>query len=104
MSIAVGTQTVVIPNAGTKSTVVDLTNIRVGGFALPAAFTGTAMTFEVSHDGFAFQELSLPGGSLTVAQGKSYPLPDEIAAWPYCRFVSGSTEAGDRAIVVTGKR
>lgn len=104
--------TVTIAAAGTKSASIDLRDCRNFGFALPATFTGTAITFEVSHNNVTFQALNDDSGavSMTVAQGKSYtaPRPDSTSggpgAWPYVKLVSGSTEGTERSIVVVRER
>lgn len=100
-------QTVTIANAGTKSTSIDLVDAITAGIVLPAAFTGTTITFETSHDDVTFQALTDKYGNavtMTVAQGKSYTLPDEVAPWPFVKLVSGSAEGGDRTIRVVNKR
>lgn len=104
--------TATIAAAGTVSTAIDLRGARGFGFALPATFTGTAITFQVSHDNVTFQALNDDSGavSMTVAQGKSYtaPRPDSTSggpgAWPYVKLVSGSTEGAERSIVVVREK
>jgi hypothetical protein len=79
---------------------------RDTGVVVPAAFTGTALTFEVSADGVTFQPLHGTDGnavSLTVAQGRSYPLPSAVLPWPHFKMKSGSVEAGARTLVVVIK-
>lgn len=79
---------------------------RDTGIVVPAAFTGTALTFEVSADGVTYQPLYGTDGnavSLTVAQGRSYPLPDAVLPWPYFKVKSGSAEAAARTLVVVFK-
>jgi hypothetical protein len=76
------------------------------GIVVPAAFTGTALTFEVSANGTTYQPLYGTDGnavSLTVAQGRSYPLPAAVSFWPYFKVKSGSAEAGARTLVVVIK-
>jgi hypothetical protein len=100
--------TATIANAGTVSNAVDFSYSDGGGFALPAAFTGAAMTFNVCNTRTGtFQQLMNAAGSaavsVTVAAGKSYPLPVELEAWPYFQFVSGTAEGGARTIIVVRK-
>lgn len=96
-----------IANAGTVSSQVDQTTNAVGGFSIPAAFTGTAVTFQVSEaDGGTFQALYDETGtavSVPVAAGRSYSAPAALAAWPYFKIVSGSAEAAARTLAVVGK-
>lgn len=100
--------TVTIANTETTSTAVDARSAALFGVALPAAFTGTSLTFTVcsTEDG-TYQTLEDSTGnavSLTVEQGKSYTLPNELAPWPWFKIVSGSAEGGSRSLIVTRKR
>lgn len=74
------------------------------GLVLPATFTGTALTFQVSLDNGTYQALYKEDGSavsMTVAQGRSYQLPIELACWPWFKIVSGSTEGSERTLNLT---
>lgn len=76
------------------------------GVVIPSAFTGTALTFEVSANNSVYQPLYGTDGnavSLTVAQGRSYPLPSAVLPWPYFKIKSGSAEAAQRTLVVVFK-
>ena len=99
------TQTGTIANGGTVSTPVTSAGFTSFGVQLPATFTGTALTFQVSADGATYQALQNSSGAIsqTVAQGKSYALTADLAAWPYFKLVSGSTEGGARSLVVVMK-
>jgi len=102
-----GVTTAIIASGQTKSNGVDFVDAAFGGLVLPASFTGTTLTFEVSADNTTYQALTDRYGaaiSMTVAQGKSYPLPSELAGWPWFKIVSGSTEAVDRTITIVRKR
>lgn len=94
--------TATIAASGTKSGAVGFGSFSRGIFILPAAFTGTAMTFEVSTDGTNFFALNNDTGaiSLTVAQGKGYALPAALAGASWFKFVSGSTEGSARTILL----
>lgn len=94
--------TATIANGQTTSDAVNVGVAEYIGFILPAAFTGTGMTFQVSHNGVDFTLHS--EASMTVAQGRAYRLPANVAVFPWIRFVSGSAEGGARSIVVTRKR
>ncbi len=98
-----GNTSATITSSGTKSTAIDLTNATLAGYILPAAFTGTGMTFEVC-DTATGTFTPHAAASVTVAQGKAYAFPAEVMAFPWVKLVSGSTEAAARAIVIVRKR
>jgi len=100
------TTTATIAASGTKTDAIEIKASVAFGVALPATFTGTALTFEVSTDNVTYQALHNTSGavSLTVAQGKSYALPAELTAWPWFKIVSGSTEGSARSLVIVRKR
>lgn len=90
------------------STAIDSRRGVAYGLQMPAAFTGTTITFQVSIDGSTFQALYDATGatqvSMAVAASRSYDLPAELTAWAMFKIVSGSAEAADRALLVVGKR
>jgi hypothetical protein len=99
------TVTVTIPNGGTTSTLVNATAFSQFSLFLPAAFTGTALTFQVSPDGQAgWVGLRALDGTaktaLAVAAGQAYPCPDELRYFPYFRVVSGTAEGAARTLTV----
>lgn len=100
-------QTVTIANAGTTSDAVDAVDTALYGIILPSAFTGTSLTFTVCDtETGTYQGLYDQYGnavSMTVAQGRSYTLPTELAPWPFFKIVSGSSEAAQRSITVVRK-
>lgn len=84
-------------------------NFAAFGLQMPAAFTGTSITFQVSaDDGATYQALYDATGtaqvSVAVAASRSYDLPAELAAWDHFKIVSGSAEGAARALIVIGKR
>lgn len=85
---------------------IDLRAASSFGFTLPATFTSTAITFDVSHDGTTFTPLHGGSGviSLTVAQGNSYTAPPEASPWPWVRLSAGSSESSARVITVVRLR
>jgi hypothetical protein len=90
----------------TQSAAVPYRAYRGGGFATPAALTGTAVTFEVSQDGvgwIALYSASNSPVSITVATSRAYPLPAELYGWHFFRFVSGTTETAARTILYSLK-
>jgi len=106
-TIRVGTSYKVTIEAGeTESNAFPLAaeGFGLGGFHLPAAFTGTTVTFQVcsTEDGTyqALQDEDNAAKSQPVTAGKSYPLPAELFGFMWCAFVSGSAEANDRLITL----
>lgn len=91
-----------IANGQTTSSAIDLRADTSAGFILPAAFTGTGMTFQVSADNVTYTAHSAT--SVTVAQGKAYGIPADVAVFPWIKLVSGSSEAGARTITIVRKR
>lgn len=93
--------TVAIANGETESSAVVVADYAMGGFSLPD-FTGTAMTFLVSDDGTNFYALKDSSGSdvtaLTVAQNKSYQIPDDVFKHYAVKLKSGSAEGAARTI------
>jgi hypothetical protein len=71
---------------------------------MPAAFTGTTLTFQVSADGSTYVPLYDSSGtlqSMTVAVSCGYSLnPTVFAGWPYLKVVSGSAQGRIAAITL----
>jgi hypothetical protein len=97
--------TATIANAATVSGAVDCTDGRTA-FAIvtPAALTGTAMTFQASHDGTTYNPITDTAGaaySITVAASRYIPITSaHFAGARYIKVVSGSSEGASRAIIV----
>jgi hypothetical protein len=92
-----------IASGGTTSDMVNLMNRRLLAIQLPAAFTGTALTFQASYDGITFATLYIDGAdvSLTVAQGKYVAVdPATFAGVEILKVISGSAEGAARSIVL----
>lgn len=100
-------ETVTIAQSGSTSSVVTANGRAIYGLVMPSTFTGTAITFTVSHDGSTFQELrkadSDAAVSVSVTASKSYDLPTQLAAWPYFKIVSNGNEAAARSLTVVKK-
>lgn len=102
------THTATIASGGTVSNACDLGTLDasqgLAGFVIPATFTGTAITFQVSVDDSTYQALYNGNTqlSITVAQGRTYSLTGDQRAtlfgWRYVKLVSGSAEGGARDI------
>jgi hypothetical protein len=78
------------------------------GIQLPAAFTGTTLTFEASIDGVTYQPVynttSGTALSYTVAQGHYVAInPQDFLGVNYLKIVSGGTEAALRNFTVALK-
>jgi hypothetical protein len=92
-----------------ESTTISLP-FSVGGLVpvaliLPATFTGTAMTFQVSIDGSTYLALNSDTAaiSVTVANGKFISIATfskHFRGAKYAKLVSGSAENADRVIKV----
>ena len=97
-----------IASGQTASAVVQLKGYSLVGVQLPAAFTGTTLTFQVSSDGVTFVALkSTTSGtalSYTVAQG-TYAAIDPVAFYGvnYLKIVSGSSEGANRVLAISLK-
>lgn len=98
------TLTASIANGGTTSATVSIAGVGIGGFQMPAAFTGTALTFNVSADGVTFAGLYSEANtriSVTVAAGRAYSLPAYwFSSWRYVQVISGSAEGAARDITL----
>ncbi len=108
MTATVRRATLTIASSGTESTALKITDQVAFGLQMPAAFTGTSITFLVSADnGATFQALYDSTGttqvSMSVAASRSYDLPAELTAWDHVKIVSGSSEASARSLIVIGK-
>lgn len=95
-----------IANGAQSSSAIDLKGFVLAGIKLPAVFTGTALTFEVSDaiDG-TFQPLYDASNalvSMTVAQGRWYAVdPANFQGVQFLKIKSGSAEGGARTLTVS---
>lgn len=93
---------VTIASGGTTSTVIDLSSLGFVGIIFPAAFTGTAITFQGSVDNSTFTALynsSNTAYSITVAASRYYMLnPADFMGSRYIKIVSNATEGGTRTL------
>lgn len=101
-------QVVTIAASGTTSTAYDARDGIAYGVFLPAAFTGTSLSFTgcwfkdgayVVLNDEAGAPITLP----TVAPGGYYALPLGLAAVPWFKIVSGSTEGTARELRIVSK-
>lgn len=102
--VAIAVLTATIASGQTVSGAVALPSATMSGLILPAAFTGTSISFQVSVDGSAYVALYDSSNALetvTVTQARAYSLnPTVFAGWPYAKLVSNAAEGGSRAITV----
>lgn len=97
-----------IANGQTVSAAIQVKGYSLVGIQLPAAFTGTALTFQVSLDGTTYQLLksTTSGSSLsyTVAQGTYVAIdPTPFYGARYIKIVSGTAEGAARTLALALK-
>ncbi|HET8787010.1 MAG TPA: hypothetical protein VFM38_15355 [Candidatus Limnocylindrales bacterium] len=103
-----------IANGASLSDAIDLDGQVIAAIVMPAAFTGTALTFQASADGVTYQnvyddagtELSASVGQAKVIVNKS--ILESLAALRYVKIRSGSAasptaEAADRTLTILTK-
>lgn len=93
---------VTIASSGTTSGAIDLQGLVLCQIIMPAAFTGTGLTFSSSWDDVTYQVLynsSNSALSLTVTASRNYDLaPQDFCGCRFLKLISGSTELGNRVI------
>lgn len=92
-----------IANGQQESSVINCGGLVLCGILLPAAFTGTALTFEASVDGVNFfavkNTTSGTALSYTVAQGTYAAIdPKDFQGIQYLKIKSGSSEGAARIL------
>ncbi len=106
---AVFNQSVAILISQTKSAVMNCGGRALCGIKLPAAFTGTALSFEMSEaaDGTFVPVKSTTSGSAlsyTVAQGTYCAIdPKDFQGINFLKIVSGTTEIAARSLICSLK-
>ena len=95
-------QNVTISSGGTKSNALDVGGHGLVGMIMPAAFTGTSVTFEGSWDGTNFFPIYNTDGtqfSATVSTSRLIAFaPSDFVSCRLVKIVSSSTEGADRVI------
>lgn len=95
---------VVIASSGTVSTAIQTVGFAFGSITLPAAFTGTALTFQTSSDDSTYVAAYDDEGTQitigTVAASRRFRLPNKLFPANYIKIVSGSSEGAERTIGV----
>lgn len=92
-----------IQSGTTTSQTLDLCGSSLVGIYMPAAFTGTAITFQVSVDGTNFQPMYQGSTqySISVSAGRYQQIPgSDFAGIRYLQVVSGSSETGLRKLML----
>lgn len=98
-----------IANSAQESSAIATGGMALTGIFLPAAFTGTALTFEAATaiDGTYVPVKSTISGtalSYTVAQGTYCAIdPKDFQGIPFLKIKSGSAEGGARTLTCTLK-
>jgi len=100
--------TVTIGSGQQSSSAISTGGMALVGFSLPAAFTGTAVTFEVATTlAGTYQPLydaSNAVVSVTVTQGRVYTLdPKYFQGIQFLKIKSGSAEGAARSVVLALK-
>jgi hypothetical protein len=99
--------TVSIANGATVSSAIDLQGRGLVQVIMPAAFTGSAITFQASPDNVTFQALYNTANtalSMTVTQGRTYMIsPSDLVGVRYLKLVSGSAEGAARTITLVSR-
>lgn len=93
---------VTISNGQTVSNAVDLKGQVIVQIIMPSAFTGTAITFQSSHNDGTYQALYNSSNtqlSITIGTSRTYNInPSDFAGCRYFKVVSGSAEGAARVI------
>lgn len=102
LPVSVLTATIAINQ--TKSDIINMKGATLKTIFIPAAFTGTAITFEVSYDGAAFAPYANVDDNLveiTVTAGRAYGLAaiDFFGVLSF-KIVSNGAEAAERSIIL----
>jgi hypothetical protein len=95
-----------ILNGQTKSEIIESFGITVSQIYLPAAFSGSTLSFELSYDGvnfFPYYNANNVAVAITCTQGRVYGLPPiDLYANQYMKIVSSTSEVADRSIILLG--
>ncbi len=93
---------VVIANGATDSAVFTNAGYVAGALLLPGTFTGANISFKGCLTvGGTYQLIyDLTGALITfaVTQGRNYPIPGEVLAYPFWKIISDASEGGARTI------
>jgi hypothetical protein len=97
-------QVAAIASSATTSDAINLAGMNLVGLVMPAAFTGTTVTFQASVDGTNYFDVyNTAGTQLSVTVGTSQYIclwPSDLASIKNLKLVSGATEAAARSITL----
>jgi len=104
----ISTLTVNIANGQTTSTAIDLSGASLVGIQMPAAFTGTSISFQVATSvGGTYQTMIDASGSTiskTISASKYLVIdPAEFAGVQFFKIVSGSSEGASRDLTLVAR-
>src|SRR6267154_5411377 len=96
---------VTIANSGTVSTNIDLTHKTLVGIIMPAAFTGIALTINMSTSlNGTYVPIQSQGSTYSLTCGPNMFIPIEncyiTAGARFVQIVSGSAEGGSRTLTL----
>jgi hypothetical protein len=95
---------VTIANGAQSSSVADLLGFTLCAVETPSAFTGTAITFEVSNDNSTFVPVHKEDGnaySITVSTSRATIVDiQKFRGFRYLKIKSGSAEGGARTVTL----
>lgn len=100
---------VVIASGATDSSAAALYGVKPCRLSMPAAFTGTSVSFKSSRDGVNFNALYDDAGALVsvpVGTSRSVSLGNLVQhflAMPWVKLVSNGAEGADRTITIVGE-
>jgi uncharacterized protein (AIM24 family) len=100
-------KTAVVANNGTVSATVDLGEGTLCGYFLPASWSGTAVTYNVSFDGTNFFLLSSGGSTLTTTVAASRYIaidPNIFRGVKSVQFISGTSETSGPKTITCATR
>lgn len=107
--------TITIANGATTSSVVKGEWDAAYMLFMPAAFTGTEISFTASPDGIVaytavweYDEVTNDGTTMrqtkrTVAAGRAIDMPVSLTAAPFWKIVSNQNEGAARTFILSGK-
>ncbi len=103
----VNTLTATIANTATKSDVIDLKGATLKTIIMPAAFTGTVISFEISTDGtnfFPYYNVDDIEVDVTVTAGRAYGLAAiDFYSIQYLKIVSNASEGAKRLLTLISR-
>lgn len=101
-SLVIQTLDATISNGQTKSNSINMSGTLLKTILLPAAFTGSTLTFEVSEDNSTFlpyYNINNMPVTIDISTGRAYGLGAiDFYSIKYLKIVSGSAEAAERTI------